>query len=306
MPENGQTEDLRLYLLLGLTSVISCETVYSLLLKHNLVSYNHAVDNLFVIWIPTTVPSTYEEAQQWSRQYWPTTYKKHNPLGPQHNVLSKAAQEIVVRVQDFILLAERVGHCALDSGIGEKFGAVIVDCSAPTTPGVIVAAGDARWKDHTKDTDATCGNVMAHAVMRAIDLVARKRRDSLQNTRALEDSKSEQCLENLFTDLERDVYDRSSLTPGGYLCSNLDLYVTHEPCVMCCMAILHSRFRNVIFSVRMSLTGGLISEDDYRASTGGPSYGLFWQPSLNWRFLAWQWTEAHQAQGMLCHEALHA
>lgn len=43
----------------------------------------------------------------------------------------------------------------------------------------------------------------------------------------------------------------------GYLCTGLDLYVSREPCVMCSMALVHSRIRRVIYASRNSLDGGL-------------------------------------------------
>jgi tRNA-specific adenosine deaminase 3 len=48
---------------------------------------------------------------------------------------------------------------------------------------------------------------------------------------------------------------------GGYLCTGLDIYITHEPCLSCSMGMLLSRFRAIVFPRRgRMVTGGLATE----------------------------------------------
>ena len=52
--------------------------------------------------------------------------------------------------------------------------------------------------------------------------------------------------------------DRAEDKKNGtnYLLSDLTFFVTHEPCIMCSMALLHSRVKEVIYIYPMSETGG--------------------------------------------------
>lgn len=45
----------------------------------------------------------------------------------------------------------------------------------------------------------------------------------------------------------------------AYLCTGCDVYVTSEPCVMCAMALLHSRVKRVFFVLGNANRGGLKS-----------------------------------------------
>ncbi|KAG9315928.1 hypothetical protein JVU11DRAFT_3579 [Chiua virens] len=57
-----------------------------------------------------------------------------------------------------------------------------------------------------------------------------------------------------------DRTQRSEDPPAGngaqYLLTGLTLFVTHEPCLMCAMALLHSRVKEVFYLIPMPYTGG--------------------------------------------------
>ena len=243
--------------------------------------------------VPAIAPASAAEAQEWSKAYWPTSYKKHNPNGPQPSIVSQAEERIQPFVGTWMALARRAAVEAHDEALGESFGAVVVDSHVRTdSPTVIAVTGDARWRDTSSPERHGSGNLLAHAVMRVIAFVARKRQRVAPEVGAATDDS------NIFQDYpltttERTFFDANTLEAGGYLCTGLDIYLTHEPCLMCSMAILHSRFDKVVFNRRMSATGGLTAESssDEGSSERGLGYGLFWLPKLNWKLLAWEWIE---------------
>ena len=51
----------------------------------------------------------------------------------------------------------------------------------------------------------------------------------------------------------------------AYLCTGMDVYMTDEPCVMCAMALLHSRVRRAVYRRRDSEMGGLGSVESVHA-----------------------------------------
>ena len=211
-------------------------------------------------------------------------------------------------------LARRAGKEVSLAAKGEPIGAVIVDRSGGEGAFVVATAGDARWHCIEKAEEQGSGNVTAHAVMRAIGMVARKRRTPLHKGLAGEPDleQSDLELDRPLTPLEMDVYTTSTVARDGYLCLDLELYVTHEPCVMCSMAILHSRFSKVIFGQRMLRTGGLTAEpqndcdSDIKNHEQGLGYGLFWRQELNWRYLAWQWVADDEQPTIISSQNIYA
>lgn len=108
---------------------------------------------------------------------------------------------------------------------------------------------------------------------------------------------------------------------GGYLCTDLDVYISHEPCLCCSMGMLLSRYRAVIFprAGRMK-TGGLasepivgptpVSEDEVGQVNEEEDessvrkiededrlyYGLHWRKELNWHALGFEFVEDELGQ----------
>jgi tRNA(Arg) A34 adenosine deaminase TadA len=265
--------------------------------------------------VPLFPPTSNEQAEKWSAQYWPTSFKNNNPYGPHPGTIARAELELIedgpLNADACMRLARLVAADSKDCGMGEPVGVVLVE-RIPGTPARIVAvASDARYQGYPScEKDRDCGgrgNITAHAVMRAIGMAAQKRRivdkkvdipisdsvlpnatspeagditvvDSVDSTAptspnlsAKEESVSclsllpmEVASSNIFLDIpiterEKLYFDPPTLAPKGYLCLNLELYITHEPCIMCSMAILHSRFGRVIFEKDMRTTGALMA-----------------------------------------------
>lgn len=95
------------------------------------------------------------------------------------------------------------------------------------------------------------------------------------------------------------------LNGQDYLLTSLTLFTTHEPCIYCCMSLVHSRVRNVVFLEGSPGSGGCCGSQlppamrcdigardrdcsDTASPLGGP-YALQEQRGLNHRFEVWKW-----------------
>ncbi|KAL2315233.1 tRNA-specific adenosine deaminase subunit tad3 [Schizosaccharomyces pombe] len=129
------------------------------------------------------------------------------------------------------------------AGASHKHGEI--GCAAaiydPTTDTVLAVSVDERSK---------LKNPINHCVMNAINLVAKRELSRRQN--------------------------RTDGSEDRYLCKDLTVVMTHEPCVMCSMGLLHSRIRRLIYCKKQPLTGGIES-----------LYGIHWRAELNHRYLAY-------------------
>ncbi|GAQ38801.1 adenosine deaminase, tRNA-specific 3 [Aspergillus tubingensis] len=356
--------------------------------------------------IPLQPPLTPVQADAWSKSMWPVVYNPAAPramIAPPPHILARARDSIQPKAGRYLALAQRVADEAERSGLGRRVGAVVVDpdLEAEATPdnndnddgihwsdAVVAVAGDGRYSRAATGTEETSnppnqvattyspdheGGPELHALMRAVDLIASKRREDRPGSSAT----NRPCL----TEVERYFLSKSDVdttaaastqptepnsefeskesTPipppekyqkttetsaqpihthtetlasaststsrirprsqGGYLCTDLDVYLTHEPCICCSMGLLLSRFRAVVFprSGRM-VSGGLASEPvvgpvpveegqgededknedvaekkdkDDDGSVEREYYGLHWRKELNWRALGFEFVE---------------
>lgn len=137
--------------------------------------------------------------------------------------------------------------------LGPRVGAIIVDPSR----GRIVAAACHNTKE----------NRMMHAVMVALDGVARTQGGgawALGSDLGVADGVDLRGIDGImyktlkeeFSSVDFGLKMEDSCSEAPYLCTGYYVYVTHEPCVMCSMALVHSRAKMVFYGAT-SASGGL-------------------------------------------------
>ncbi|OAL36507.1 hypothetical protein AYO20_04123 [Fonsecaea nubica] len=309
-------------------TVVSWEDIKATLVPHIDVE---GLPRCFDAVVPRHAPLSSEQAALWTERYWPSIYNPAAQVlqdaPPLHQLRRMRTLLEVPATDTYMELARQAARASREHGHGRGVGAVVVE---PETSTVVAVAGDARW---WSDDPGTHQSLMAnngegrpeyHAVMRAVAMVANKElrrriragghlkfKDTCSETpsgQALTPVESQygedqEILRDITSGLgnvvlETNVNDavpekRPNPRSEGYLCSGLDIYLTHEPCVCCAMAMIHSRFRVCVFARKMPGSGGLCSEP------GGNrlAYGLFWRRELNWRVMTFQHTQAAAVEG---------
>lgn len=170
-----------------------------------------------IVSVPQSMPKTCRQ-NQWAQKLWPCNFH------PDKRLESILAGEYLNDLE----LVTIDGHMrtALEcASASDGVGAAIVD---PTNGRIVARSGDFRSKHPIK-----------HAIMCAVDNVA-----MTQGGGAWRCTKSTNTSTN---------HNKT----GPYLCTGYDVYVTREPCVMCAMALVHSRARRVFYGYSRLTGGGL-------------------------------------------------
>lgn len=210
----------------------------------------------FVVKVPARAPLTRAQFELVSQQ-WPTSFHEDKQVtAALKGELFSPEQK--ARMQSYMTAALAAAEAGRDLGM-EPVGAAMVD---PATETIVAVGHDCR-ADHP----------LHHAVMVCIDLVARS-----QGGGCYCFDKYPSCS---FAPLDSDT------TAPAYICTGYDLYVTREPCVMCAMALVHSRIGRVFY--------GTVSSD----GALGTKYKIHSQKDLNHRFEVYKGVLGRQCEELI-------
>ncbi|XP_059199118.1 probable inactive tRNA-specific adenosine deaminase-like protein 3 [Centropristis striata] len=199
----------------------------------------------FVVKVPARPPLTRPQFELASK-HWPTSFHEDKQVtvalrGELFSPPQKA------RMHTYMAAALTAAKAGSELRM-EAVGAVVVDPATET----IIAVGH----------DCTGEHPLHHAVMVCVDLVARSQGGGCYTFDRYPDCR--------FTLPSSDSQILQGSQP--YICTGYDLYVTREPCVMCAMALVHSRIGRVFY--------GTASAD----GAFGSKYKIHSQKDLNHRF----------------------
>ncbi|XP_022182042.1 probable inactive tRNA-specific adenosine deaminase-like protein 3 [Myzus persicae] len=187
-----------------------------------------------IIPVPACMPKTCSQNLQ-ARKLWPCNFHPDKRL---ESILSgDFFNQLELAIIDGYM---RTALACATGGVG----AVVVD---PLNNLIIAQSGDFRTKHPVK-----------HAIMCVVDKVAQAQGGGAWNS------------SSTIAKTSRVTNDKT----GPYLCTGYDVYVTKEPCVMCAMALVHSRARRVFYGY----------EDDSRPGGLGGSVSIHLLKGINHRF----------------------
>lgn len=247
--KNTSKKNIRLFILLCQKHQ---ESKLSALLQGPLQSFQLSP---VIINVPKYAALTLEEFhEKRKRGSWPEIFKR----SPPRNVLKIDELPIVYKYMRLALKEATISADRGDVGVG----AVLVN----TERDIAVFSSGATQNVHP----------LQHAAMCCIEGVASKQReeDAIQGARRSRKSTKSELLEsknsvstnNVVSNVndnnptpKKNIASNKNITSTcpQYLCTGFDAYLTHEPCTMCAMALVHSRVKRVFYGTSNLSAGGL-------------------------------------------------
>jgi tRNA(Arg) A34 adenosine deaminase TadA len=193
--------------------------------------------------------------------------RKRQLLGPEELAGMEKSMGILLRhVADAAVRNDNTPLCSSREGKSRELCpasmGMIVD---PLTSEVLVTSDFAHSEDgprhgnsHFCDARPPSFHPLGHAAMRCIEVLARKQHVERAVREGERESREEDPpLPNAAASVSSGAKEVDTTVP--YLANGYDYYTTVEPCVMCSMALLHSRIRCVMFGVDNPKGGGLVT-----------------------------------------------
>ncbi|RUS17761.1 cytidine deaminase-like protein [Endogone sp. FLAS-F59071] len=229
--------------------------------------------------VPRYAPCTRAQFEQW-KMVWPLSFRED----PRREI--KFIEKEIAVIKSHIHTVFQLSETAKSNG-EYSIAALIVD---PATSTVLATSTDTRR--------STC-HPLRHAVMNCIDRVAVREKATKTlvasippepvdpaDTRTVPQKRKVGEIDADIMAVDGDRSKRDSATilvpdatgKAAYLCTGYDLYVSHEPCVMCSMALVHSRIARVFYARPSPSSGGL-----------GSVYKIHSYPSLNHHYKVFRW-----------------
>jgi tRNA-specific adenosine deaminase 3 len=238
-------QDKTLSVILDVVGITDIEDfVNSLLLKDKL-------NNIRIYKIPKYPPVTRTQLHEW-KSFWPLAFHSSEIEKTLSDPFVSDKNEIS-RVQKLMDVAIEKSKVAFAKGC-IPIGAIIVD---PLNDDKVLAS----FHDTRPET---CVNSMC-TVMKTPnnEMVDSKRQES--NSHPLQHATitcinfiaSEEKISRGKNQGESEKRKLMATSELPYLCTSYDMYVTHEPCVFCSMALLHSRISRVFYLYSNAKSGGL-------------------------------------------------
>ncbi|RNF27286.1 putative deaminase [Trypanosoma conorhini] len=243
-----------LELLLG----VGCAVDVDLLKEFEEVSGNAAPLIIDTVWVPDRAPRT--SPVEWTKwcTVWPFALPKPRPASP---LPPEEVRKIRRVFNESVLPLAKRGRSGETLGIA----AVLIDTSRDWC---VLAVSDAVGLLHRANPAACFGYASA---------------GEGSGDRVVLDHPVTCVLKKL---AHTQLAGQLGKDGAPYLANNIDLFVSHEPCVMCSMALVHSRVRRVFYSFANPAHGGL-----------GSVYSIHTISSLNHHFRVFRCSA-----GWLCDE----
>jgi tRNA-specific adenosine deaminase 3 len=221
--------------------------------------------------VPGHAPRTREQWEEWN-EIWPIVWQKPN---------SHLAVPLEAPSTEEIAEMKRWMRRVITTAYGARTdnAALIVD----PAEGTVVAVGGDRSNNWRRNEGGRLlvGHPLHHAALVAINCAAEldartyPAGEDEKNIAAAPSEPSEPSEPEVGEKRRRgETLSASAMTETlgrPYLCTGYDVYLVREPCVMCAMALTHSRVRRVVFGAKSPGNGAL----------GGGKHSLHGQRTLN-------------------------